>query len=101
MERAIPRVKQKRLAFAAFLGVLAVPRNVVGRCCILTTALTYFSPRQSGFWAQARGRPGKSDESTAVLLGHSRARPSAIRDCGLSSDIPQQHKRPQRGALRP
>jgi hypothetical protein len=32
-------VKQKSQASAAFLGVLAVSRNVVGGCCILTTIL--------------------------------------------------------------
>jgi hypothetical protein len=32
-------VKQKRQASADFLGVLAIPWNVVGVCCILTTIL--------------------------------------------------------------
>jgi hypothetical protein len=32
-------VKQKRQAFAAFLGVLTVPQDVVGGCCISTTIL--------------------------------------------------------------
>jgi hypothetical protein len=35
-------VKQKRQASAAFLGVMVVPRKVVGVCCILTTILTHF-----------------------------------------------------------
>jgi hypothetical protein len=35
-------VKQKRQAIAAFLGVMAVPRKVVGVCCIPTTILTHF-----------------------------------------------------------
>jgi hypothetical protein len=30
-------VKQKRQAFAAFLGVMTVPQDVIGGCCFPTT----------------------------------------------------------------
>jgi hypothetical protein len=38
-------VKEKKQAFADFLGVGAALAKVVGRCCIPTTTLTHFSGR--------------------------------------------------------
>ena len=55
LERAAQCVKQKRQASADFLGVPAVPRNVVGACCIPTTTLTDFCVREATFGVGKRG----------------------------------------------
>jgi hypothetical protein len=49
-------VKQKRQAFAAFLGVMALPENVVRVCCIPTTTLADFRFDRAAFGQHGRLR---------------------------------------------
>src|ERR1700733_14245479 len=56
LERSARPVKQKRGAFAAFLGVIAIPGNVVRVCCIPTTTLVDFHVEQATFGQHGRLR---------------------------------------------
>ena len=50
-------VKQKTRASADFLGVLAIPRKVVGRCCFSITLFSLQSAQRGpGFYAGLRSR---------------------------------------------
>jgi hypothetical protein len=87
-------VKQKSQSSAAFLGVLHVSKNVVGKCCIPTTALTlsvsagrHLELRKTGVKRHAVS-PGRFNHSGQKI------RTRQVRKATSG-------KRPQRWTLRP
>ena len=85
-------MKQKTHASADFLGVMAIPRKVVGTCCISTTLFAFQRATGPRVVTDVQDRPKRADTNQRTAQGKLMRHANDARALMQSVDA----KRPQR-----